>query len=88
MAGRLSRTEKRFLNPDELDIYKHLRGKYLGLAWKSVLVVVGLFLICCVIILFLFAYLAKYFYVYSMVNWPANPASVMLSAIASCGMST
>lgn len=45
MAGRLSRTEKRFLNPDELGIYKHLRRKYLRLMARSAIAVMGLFLL-------------------------------------------
>ncbi|MHB1587884.1 MAG: hypothetical protein ACYCRH_08205 [Acidiferrobacteraceae bacterium] len=41
MNTRLSRTEKRFLTPEELDLYKHLRRQQRKLVAKSALAIVG-----------------------------------------------
>ncbi|MHB1516350.1 MAG: hypothetical protein ACYCVY_11735 [Acidiferrobacteraceae bacterium] len=43
MNTRLSRTEKRFLTPEELDLYKHLRRQQQKLVVKSLLALIGTF---------------------------------------------
>lgn len=42
MNSRLSRTEKRFLTPDELELYKHLRRQHRKLVAKSLMAFIGI----------------------------------------------